>query len=438
MIKMSRRDFVKSSVIFSSLSFVPNTVFGANDRLNVAFVGVGGKGGHALTVLKGNEHLNITAFADVDDQAALGSVKEFPNVPIYRDFRVMLDKHDKDIDAVIISTPDHTHHYIAMKCMQRGKHVYLEKPLAHNISEVHDLIAAEKKYSLTCQMGNQGHSGMGIAMVRKWVDEGVLGDVNEVRAWCNPVWGRGGIKRPVTQPVPTTLDWDMWLGPAAKVGYNRAYCPASWRGWNEFGNGSIGDWACHNIDAPYDALGLDCPSEVKIESTGPSKLSFPESVKLTYTFGATEKRGKIILKWYDGNKYKPERPDGMNPKRKLGNGGGGTIIVGSKAALMTGSHAGPPRIIPEKLHREMAPSLPKIQFSQSSHFDNWLLACKGQEKCRSNFAYGGRLTETMMWGLIAMRVNRNLKIDPVKRTIIGDDEAAKYMSWPQPRKGWEL
>ena len=438
MIKMSRRDFVKSSVIFSSLSFVPNTVFGANDRLNVAFVGVGGKGGHALTVLKGNEHLNITAFADVDDQAALGSVKEFPNVPIYRDFRVMLDKHDKDIDAVIISTPDHTHHYIAMKCMQRGKHVYLEKPLAHNISEVHDLIAAEKKYSLTCQMGNQGHSGMGIAMVRKWVDEGVLGDVNEVRAWCNPVWGRGGIKRPVTQPVPTTLDWDMWLGPAAKVGYNRAYCPASWRGWNEFGNGSIGDWACHNIDAPYDALGLDCPSEVKIESTGPSKLSFPESVKLTYTFGATEKRGKIILKWYDGNKFQPERPEGMNPKRKLGNGGGGTIIVGSKAALMTGSHAGPPRIVPETLHKEMAKSLPKIHFRQSNHFDNWLLACKGQEKCRSNFAYGGRLTETMMWGLIAMRVNRNLKIDPVKRTIIGDDEAAKYMSWPQPRKGWEL
>ncbi len=440
MIKMSRRDFVKSVAIFSSLSFVPNTVFGANDRLNVAFVGVGGKGSHALQCLDGNKHLNMVAFADVDDQKASGAVKKYPTVPIYRDFRVMLDKHDKDIDAVIISTPDHTHHYIAMKCMERGKHVYLEKPLAHNISEVRDLIAAEKKYGLACQMGNQGHSGMGIAMVRKWVDEGVLGDISEVRAWTGAAWGWGGIKRPAVQPVPGTLDWDKWLGPAAKVDYNRAYCPASWRGWNEFGNGSIGDWACHNMDAPYDALGLDCPSEVKIESTGPSKLSFPESVKLTYTFPATEKRGKIILKWYDGNKFQPERPESMDPKLKMGNDSGGTIIVGSKATLMTGTHAGPPRIVPLTQHREMnkAGALPKIQFSQSNHFNNWLLACKGQEKCRSNFAYGGRLTETMMWGLIAMRVNRDLKIDPVKRTIIGDEEAAKYMSWPNPRKGWEL
>ena len=421
-----------------------------NGIINIAQIGCGRIArGHDLPETMKYDNARLIACSDVDIKRAR-ECKEFienwytentgsqnyVDVAVYQDYREMLE--DDSIDAVIISTPDHTHHYIAMKCMQRGKHVYLEKPLAHNISEVHDLIAAEKKYSLTCQMGNQGHSGMGIAMVRKWVDEGVLGDVNEVRAWCNPVWGRGGIKRPVTQPVPTTLDWDMWLGPAAKVGYNRAYCPASWRGWNEFGNGSIGDWACHNIDAPYDALGLDCPSEVKIESTGPSKLSFPESVKLTYTFGATEKRGKIILKWYDGNKFQPERPEGMNPKRKLGNGGGGTIIVGSKAALMTGSHAGPPRIVPETLHKEMAKSLPKIHFRQSNHFDNWLLACKGQEKCRSNFAYGGRLTETMMWGLIAMRVNRNLKIDPVKRTIIGDDEAAKYMSWPQPRKGWEL
>jgi len=438
--QLSRRNFVKSSAVFSGLAFLPSTVFGANERLNVAFIGVGGKGIHAIKVLNGNKHLNMVAFADVDDKMASGAVKEYPTVPIYRDFRVMLDKHDKDIDAVIISTPDHTHHYIAIKCMERGKHVYLEKPLAHNISEVHDLIAAEKKYGLACQMGNQGHSGIGIAMVRKWVDEGVLGDISEVRAWCVPSWGWGGIKRPVAQPVPETLDWDLWLGPATKIPYNKTYCPANWRGWNEFGNGSIGDWACHNMDAPYDALGLDCPSEVKVESTGPSKLSFPESVKLTYTFPANDKRGKIILKWYDGKKFLPERPKALEPERKLGEDWGGTVMIGSKATLVTGTHAGPPRIVPEKLHQEMARagSLPKIKFSQSNHFDNWLLACKGQEKCRSPFSYGGRLTETMMWGLIAMKVNRNLKIDPVKRVILGDDQAAKYMSWPKPRKGWGI
>jgi predicted dehydrogenase len=352
--KISRRDFVKSSAVFSGLAFLPNTVFGANERLNVAFVGVGGKGGNLLKRINGKNKLNVVAFADVDDQEAAGSVKRYPNVPIYRDFRVMLDKHDKDIEAVVISTPDHTHHYIAMNCMARGKHVYLEKPLAHNISEVRDLMNAEKKYGLKCQMGNQGHSGMGMAMVRKWVDQGVLGDITEVSAWCNPVWGRGGIKRPVAQPIPKTLDWDMWLGSAAKVGYNSAYCPSIWRGWNEFGSGSLGDWGCHNMDAPYDALGLDCPSEVKIESTGPSKLSFPESMKLTYTFPPTEKRGKVILKWYDGNKFKPERPEGMDPNRKMGNAWGGTIIVGSKATLMTGTHAGTPRIVPETLQIEMA------------------------------------------------------------------------------------
>jgi len=224
---LSRRSFIKNSAIFSGLSFLPDSVFGANERLNVAFVGVGGKGSHLLKRIKGKKKLNVVAFADVDDKHASGSVERYPDVPIYRDFRVMLDKHDKDIEAVVISTPDHTHHYIAMKCMERGKDVYLEKPLAHNISEVRDLIAAEKKYNLACQMGNQGHSGMGIAMVRKWIDEGVLGGIPEVRAWCNPVWGRGGIKRPATQPVPRTLDWDMWLGPAAKVGYNGAYCPSS-------------------------------------------------------------------------------------------------------------------------------------------------------------------------------------------------------------------
>lgn len=434
--KISRRTFIKTTSAFAGMIILPKTVFGANERLNVAFVGVGGKGIHAIKSLINNEHMNIVSFADVDDKKASEAYQLKPKVPRYRDYRVMLDKHDKQIDAVIVSTPDHTHHCIAMKCMEMGKHVYLEKPLAHNISEVRDLIAAEKKYNLACQMGNQGHSGPGIPLLRAWYEAGVLGEVNELQAWCNPAWGKGDISLPKPEDVPATLDWNLWLGPATFTDYSSKYCPAKWRGWNAFGNGSLGDWACHNMDAPYDVFELDCPSSVKIESTGPSKYSFPESTKLIYTFPGNEKRGEIKLKWFDGKVYSPERPSELEEGRKFGNNWGGTIITGSNATVMMGSHAGSPRIIPETKHREIRKSLPEVKFDGTSHFDNWLLSCKGEGRCKSSFAYGGRLTETMLFGLIAAKLNRDLKIDPVKRMIIEDDEADKLMSWPEPRKGW--
>jgi hypothetical protein len=322
--------------------------------------------------------------------------------------------------------------------MVRSKHVYVEKPLAHSIREVRDLMAAEKKYKLACQMGNQGHSGVGLQTLRLWMEEGVLGDVREVRAWSNSGWNKADLARPTGEPVPGTLDWDQWIGPAAKVDYSSAYLPAKWRGWNEFGSGALGDWACHNMDAAYDVLELDCPSSVKLESTGPSKLSFPASVRLTYTFPATKERGEVILKWYQGKEYSPERPADMDPERQMGTDGGGTLLIGSKATVVMGSHAGTPRIVPETKQRELAKSLPKVREKQSKHYDNWLLGIKGEETCRSNFAYGGRLTETMMYGLIAMKLNRDLTIDPNKRLIVGDKEALEAMRGPAPREKWGI
>lgn len=434
---MNRRDFLKSSAAFAGISFIPSSVFGANERVNVALVGIGGKGVNTLKNIDGE--CNLVAFADchwLETRAGV-SMKAYPQIPLYRDFRVMLDKHDKQIDAVIVATPDHTHHYIAMTSLARGKHVYVEKPLAHNIREVRDLMAAEKKTGLVCQMGNQGRSGAGIDLLRAWVDAGVLGNVKEVKAWCNCDMGRPRT-RPEAQPIPETMSWDIWLGPAAAVPYNEAYCPGKWRNWNEFGGGNLGDFACHNMDAAYDILGLDCPKEVQIESTGINELSFPNSSKLTYKFDSP-KYGEIIFKWYEGKKYLPERPDGMDPRRRLGSTFGGTLVIGDKATAMTGSHADIPRIVPEALHKQLRSSFPDFTAEKKSHHHlNWLRACKGEEKCRSPFSYAGRLTEMMHYGLIAMRVNRNLKIDPVKRTIIGDDEAAQLMTSPIPREGWQV
>ncbi len=415
---------------------LPRRVFGANERINVAFIGVGGRGVAAIRSLQHHKEVNIAAFTDVDEMRASETYKSFPTVPRFIDFRVMLDKLGRQIDAVVVATPDHTHHIAAKCCLSAGKHIYVEKPLAHSIAEVRDLMALEAKTGLACQMGNQGHSGGGILMLGAWVKAGVFGEVKDVHAWSTAKWSLDDA-RPPTGKVPASLDWDKWLGPAAAVPYSSVYLPSKWRGWFEFGTGALGDWACHNMDAPYDVFGFDCPSKVEIESTGPKRLSFPVSVKLTYTFPATSDRGEMRLHWYQGPVYQPQRPPELEPDRQLGGDGGGTLIVGSKATAVMGSHAGTPRIVPESKMSELAASIPKPDVKRSGHLDNWMLAVRGQEKCRSNFAYAGRLTETMHFGNIAMHVNRTLRIDPKTRAILGDDEAAALMTSPKPRDGWK-
>ncbi len=435
----NRRSFLKRSfAAFAGISFLPCRVFGANERLNIAFIGAGGRGLAAIRSLQRRAEINFAAFADVYEKRAVETYKANPAVPRFTDFRVMLDTLGSQIDAVVVATPDHTHHIAAKSCLNAGKHVYVEKPLAHSVAEVRDLMALEAKTGLACQMGNQGHSGGGILMLGAWHKAGVFGEVKDVHAWSTAKWSLDDA-RPPTEQAPSSLDWDKWLGPAAAVPYSSAYQPSKWRGWFEFGTGALGDWACHNMDAPYDVFGLDCPSKVEIESTGPKRLTFPVSVKLTYTFPATTERGEMRLHWYQGPQFKPPRPPELEPDRPFGSdGGGGTLIVGSKATAVMGSHAGTPRLIPETRMRELAASIPKPDLKRTGHLDNWLLAIRGQEKCRSNFAYAGRLTETMHFGNIAMHVNRNLRLDPKTRAILGDDEAAALMASPTPRKGWKV
>ena len=432
----TRRKFLtRSAVAFAGIQILPRTAFGANERLNIAFVGAGGKGWHAIQCLANNDLVNFVAFADVDERAVGAARKAHPTVPFYSDFRKMLDQHGKSIDGVIVSTPDHTHHYCAKWCMQAGKHVYLEKPLTHSIAEARDLMDLEKKTGLACQMGNQGHSGGGILMLEAWVKAGILGDVAEAYAWENIPWSVADM-RPATEPVPAGVNWEQWLGPAAQVPYSSKYMPGRWRGWFEFGCGTLGDWACHNMDAPYAVWQLDCPRRIEIQSSGPKKLSFPETADITFIFPSSPSRGEFKLHWHQGKKNSFPRPVELDKEIEVQEGG--TLIRGSKATVIMGTHAGTPRVIPELKMSELASSIPKVDLKRSNHWNNWLLAIKGQEICRSNFAYGGRLTETMLFANIALHVNRNLTINPQTRTIVGDDEAAALMVGLKPRVAWTV
>jgi predicted dehydrogenase len=432
----NRRHFLcKSAAAFAGVQILPSSVFGANEKLNIAFVGAGGKGWHAVQSLLENDLVNHAAFADVDEPRAAQSRQARPKTPFYSDFRKMLDQQGKNIDAVIISTPDHTHHFNAKTCMSAGKHVYVEKPLAHSIAETRDLMALEKQTGLACQMGNQGHSGGGILMLEEWAKAGIIGDVTEAYAWAGPKWSVPDA-RPAGATVPAGLDWDQWLGPAAMVPYSSKYLPGAWRAWYEFGCGTLGDWACHNMDAPFHVWALNCPSKVEIESSGPSKLSFPKTVRLTFTFPATSTRGEFKLHWFHGENHAMPRPPELEAERKFPEGG--TIIRGSKATVLMGTHAGTPRVIPELKMREMVSTLPKVNLKRSDHWNNWLLAIKGQEACRSSFAYGGRLTEAMHYGNIALHLNRSLTINPVTRSILGDEEGVALMSGPAAREGWKI
>jgi len=437
--KTNRRIFLKSGLAAgAALQFLPQRVFGANERVTIAVVGAGGVAKWNIQAARQDPNVEIAAFCDVNDNERLkAATKDFPDTPIYVDFRVMLDKHP-EIDAVLVSTPDHTHHYIGAYFMKAGKHVYVQKPLAHNIAEVRDLMRLERETGVVCQMGNQGHSGQGIVILEEWINGGHLGEIEEVHAWCRQVRSVAD-KRPAPDPVPETLDWDKWLGPAQRVDYSQWYLPGHWRCWFEFGTGTLGDWFCHNADAPYTILGLDCPTSVEVaESTGRKKLSFPDHSKVTFTFPMKGADRELKLHWYSGTKFGPPIPEGMETDGRFEDAWGGTMIVGSKATALTQSHARPPRIIPETSHREMAKGLPRSKGKRSSHLSNWILAIKGEEKVRSDFAYAGCLTETMHWGNIALHLGRNLKIDPVNRAIVGDEEATRLMSWPPPRDGWKI
>jgi len=463
----TRRDFIKGSGLTAAGFFiVPRHVLGGNgfkapsDTLNIAGIGVGGKGTSNLIAASkfdketGKTVENIVALCDVDDVRAKESFENYPKAKRYRDFREMLEKQ-KDIDAVMVSTPDNTHAVAAMACMQLGKHVYVEKPLTHDVYEARMLTEAARKYKVATQMGNQGNSSDDIRLITEWIDAGVIGEVKEVDAWTNrPIWPQG-VPLPTGKfDIPDTLSWDLWVGPAPYRDYHPEYLPFKWRGWWTFGTGALGDMACHIIDPVFMALRLGYPDTVQASagkrytaesgwSSVPLGDSCPPSSKLAFTFPSRGNMPPVKLHWHDGG-IRPDRPLELEDDQAMGDPGGGVIFHGTKGKLMCDVYARNPRLIPVMKMENFSPPAPTIHRIQESHQYSWVEACKGGRPASSNFDYAGPLTETILMGNLALRsleleggADNILEWDGENMRITNYEPANQFVKRDY-REGWSL
>jgi len=433
---ISRRTFVGTVATTAAFTIIPSRILAdpPSDKLNIAGIGIGGMGKNNVRACKSE---NIVALCDVDEQYAASVFKEFPRARVWTDFRKMLDKQ-KDIDAVIIATPDHTHAVIAMAAMRRGKHVYVQKPLTRTVWEARMLTEAARKYKVATQMGNQGHSGEGVRLICEWIWDGAIGPVHEVHAWTNrPVWPQGIGRPKETPPVPKTLHWDLWIGPSPMRPYHPAYHPFKWRGWWDFGCGALGDMACHVLDPVWWALKLKYPKSVEACATPVNDETFPLASIVRYEFPAREGMPPLKLHWYDGG-LKPPRPDALEPGRRLDQAASNVLFIGEKGVLRCGEYGDSPRLIPEKLMREYKrppKTLPRVNMS---HEQDWIVACKGGRPACSNFDYSGPFTETVVMGNLALRrLGTRLEWDGENMKVTNDDKANEYIR-PEYRDGWSL
>ena len=461
---LTRRNFLAGTAGgLAGFTIIPRLVLGengqpsANNKLNIAGIGVGGMGKSNLDAVcavedkenggKAGPSENIVALCDVDQSYAESVYKRYPQAKTFKDYRVMLDKMGRQIDAVIIATPDHTHAVIAAECMKRGKHVYVQKPLTRTVYEARKLTEAARQYKVITQMGNQGHSGDSIRMLCEWIWDGAIGPVREVHAWTNrPVWPQG-LSRPMdAPPVPETLDWDLWLGPAPYRPYNPAYHPWIWRAWRDFGTGALGDMACHILDPVFWALKLKYPTSVQgsyaANVVGRGKKidlseSYPLGSAIHYEFPAREDMPPVKLHWYDGGLL-PERPAELEVERKMGDENGGVIFIGDKGVLMCGSYGEGPRLIPETKMQEYKRPEKTISRISTSHEMHWVESCKNGVQTTCNFDYAGPFTETVVMGNLALFYpGQKLLWDGENMKVTNIVEANEYVN-PPYRQGWSL
>jgi len=395
-----------------------------NEKLNVALIGVGNKGEANRAGVAGE---NIVALCDVDEKMLNAAAAKHPTARTYRDFRRMLEQ--KDIDAVVVTVPDHVHAVAAMAAMQLGKHVYCEKPLTHDIWEARQLALTARQYKVATQMGNGGHASERLRTAVEWVQAGVIGDVREVHAWSNrPIWPQG-IARPMDRPdVPKYLDWDLWLGPAPERPYHPAYHPFKWRGFWDFGTGALGDMGCHIIDAAFWALDLGAPVAVEAESSDVNGETAPSWSIVRYEFPQRGNKPAVKLTWYDGGKLPSRDLFEVGPDQKLDDNG--SLFVGEKGKLAL-DYKGV-RLIPER--KDFQPP-PKTVPRSPGHYTEWIAACKGGAPAMSNFGYAGSLTEAVLLGNVALRVGKKIEWDAQNLQVRNAPEAAQYIR-RQYRKGW--
>ncbi len=431
LLNKSRREFIKNAAIASSIFIVPRHVLGGvgfvapSDQLNLAAIGAGGKGSSDIANASVNGRERVVALCDVDfSGSAKASVERFPKAKRYQDYREMLEK-EQDIDAVTISTPDHVHGPAASFAMERGIHVYVQKPMTHNIREARLLTEMARNNKIVSQMGNQGASNPLLNMVQNWVDSGKLGEISKVQVWTNrPVWPQGfAFPEPEPGKKPDELNWDLWLGPAREIPYTPNLHPFSWRGWWEYGTGALGDVGCHLIDIPFRTLGLKYPTDAEC-SVGSvfSKMWTPDyhpegapaSSFITLHFDETTKsKAPIEMTWSDGG-IRPSHPDIIPADKDIGgaNSANGVLIIGSKGIISTNINDSSPLMPKLYLNdgtTDFGPETEPSEEPEYGHQRKWVDACKAgfgsdeHKALTSSFDYAGPMTETVLMGNLAIR-----------------------------------
>jgi predicted dehydrogenase len=489
---ISRRQFLYYSALAAGATALTGYAqpqprrLSATDKLNIGVVGVSGKGGSDTTCCASE---NIIALCDVDENAAAGPRKKYPNAKFYKDFRTMLEK-EKSLDAVVVSTPDHLHATVAAMAIRMGKHVYCQKPLTQTIYEARLLRQLASEYKVATQMGNQGSAEDGLRRAVEVVQAGFIGPVRRVYVWSNrPIWPQG-MNRPAGEdPVPANLDWDLWLGPAPwrpfkleladrpaddpkstgkSKGKSRrgVYHPWNWRGWQDFGTGALGDMACHTVNMPFRALKLGYPVEIEAESSAINKETYPLKSKIRFEFPARDGQPPVTFWWFDGGNPQPNNPyrhdeNNKPPKEVTADAealmdkipGSGCLLLGDKGTLFSPSDYGAQffvklkdekEFVDSKVHegvKTIAQTLPRNAFQGASgdvrHHLEWIAACKGGKPGYSNFDIAAYLTEIILLGCVALRVGKKLEWDGPKMLASNTPEAAQFIR-REPRKGWKL
>ena len=464
--KTSRRGFIRLALAAGAFPFVPacttRRVFGEGDKVRLACVGISNQGWYDIKEFAKTGLCEFSAFCDTDmgSKRTAECLKAYPDVPRFQDFRRMLDAMDGRIDAVAVMIPDFSHFPVTMEAMRRGLAVYVEKPLAHTFEECELLMAAERKYGVVTQMGNQGHSGRNYHQFADYVAKGVIDPkqvvkmtafMNNPRRWHK--WNGNVTKFPDPETIPETLDWDTWLGTASFHDYSRHYVGGEWRSWYDFGNGCLGDWGAHTMDTMHRFFKLGLPNEVRISNvTGWNPFVFPMQDTLTFRFAATADHRELELDWYEGTKNLPPIPKGFRypaPKNKsaVPPSGAGTGVAknqklspGKYFEMADGtvwqgwSHGSPIFRCGEAAE---PPAYERI--GATNHYANFFEAVMGRDKTHSPFSVAAPLSEVFCLGCIAQRLNRSFKFDPAKKEVVGDNVANALLKGSEgtPRKGWE-
>ena len=424
--QLSRRQFLRNTAgagLLLGMKPAAAFTYQENEKLSIGVIGVANRG---KANLEGVASEQITALCDVDETYLRRAAQSFPQAQTYTDFRRMIDAGG--LDAVVISTPDHTHAPAAAMALQAGLDVYCEKPLAHNVYEVRRLTELARQHNRVTQMGIQIHAGSNYRRVVEAIQSGAIGQVREVHVWCAGGY-TGGDRPKENPPVPEGLHWDLWLGPAPERPYHPAYVPHRWRGWWDFGNGTLGDLACHHMDLPFWALNLRVPETIEAEGPPVHPESCPEWLIVRYTFRERGPLPPVTLTWYNGDRRPPYFSEGSLPQW-----GNGTLFVGEKGMLLADydRHV----LLPRYRFETWTPPERTIPDS-IGHYAEWIQACKTRGTTTCDFSYSGPLTEAVLLGNVAYRSGQALRWDPEDMKLPGTPDAERFLS-RRYRRGWRL